>query len=46
MGDHLVIAQKPSPENAALTVATGVPVTDLVNHIPTPQPVAESAGIS
>jgi GDP-mannose 6-dehydrogenase len=41
--DHLVIAQKPSPENAALLAASGLPVTDLVNTIPTPQPVAESA---
>jgi GDP-mannose 6-dehydrogenase len=41
--DHLVIAQKPSPENAALIAASGLPVTDLVNRIPTPQPVAESA---
>jgi GDP-mannose 6-dehydrogenase len=41
--DHLVIAQKPSAENAALISASGLPVTDLVNTIPTPQPVAESA---
>jgi GDP-mannose 6-dehydrogenase len=41
--DHLVIAQKPSPENVALIGASGLPVTDLVNTIPTPQPVAESA---
>jgi GDP-mannose 6-dehydrogenase len=40
--DHLVIAQKPSPENAAMIAASGLPVTDLVNTIPTPQPVAES----
>jgi GDP-mannose 6-dehydrogenase len=44
--DHLVIAQKPSPENAALIAASGLPATDLVNAIPTPQPVAESAGVS
>jgi len=41
--DHLVIAQKPSAENAGLIAASGLPVTDLVNTIPTPQPVAESA---
>jgi GDP-mannose 6-dehydrogenase len=41
--DHLVIAQKPSPENAALIARSGLPVTDLVNTIPTPQPVTESA---
>jgi GDP-mannose 6-dehydrogenase len=44
--DHLAIAQKPSPENAALIAASGLPVTDLVNSIPTPQPMAEAAGIS
>jgi len=42
--DHLVIAQKPSPENAAAIAASGLPVTDLVNSIPTPQPVAATAG--
>jgi GDP-mannose 6-dehydrogenase len=41
--DHVVIAQKPSPENAAQIAASGQPITDLVNHIPTSQPVAESA---
>jgi GDP-mannose 6-dehydrogenase len=41
--DHVVIAQKPSPGYAALIAASGLPVTDLVNTIPTPQPVAESA---
>jgi GDP-mannose 6-dehydrogenase len=42
--DHLVIAQKPSSENAALIAASGLPLSDLVNTIPTPQPVAESLG--
>jgi GDP-mannose 6-dehydrogenase len=41
--DHVVIAQKPSPGNMALIAASGLPVTDLVSTIPTPQPVAESA---
>jgi GDP-mannose 6-dehydrogenase len=41
--DHVVLAQKPSPENAALITASGLPITDLVNTIPAPQPVAESA---
>jgi GDP-mannose 6-dehydrogenase len=41
--DHLVLTQKPSREKAALIAASGLPVTDLVNTIPTPQPVAESA---
>lgn len=41
--DHLVIAQKPSSENAALIAGSGLPITDLVSAIPTPQPVAESA---
>jgi GDP-mannose 6-dehydrogenase len=41
--DHLALAQKPSPECAALIAASGLPVTDLVNTIPTAQPVAEPA---
>jgi GDP-mannose 6-dehydrogenase len=40
--DHLAIAQKPSLENAAVIATSGLPVTDLVNSIPTPQPVAEA----
>jgi GDP-mannose 6-dehydrogenase len=43
--DHLAIAQKPSAENAALIAASGLPVTDLVSSIPTPEPVAESATV-
>jgi GDP-mannose 6-dehydrogenase len=41
--DHVVLAQRPSPESAALIASSGLPVTDLVNTIPSPQPVAESA---
>jgi GDP-mannose 6-dehydrogenase len=41
--DHLVIAQKPSPEYRAVIAASGLPVTDLLNTIPTPLPVAEPA---
>jgi GDP-mannose 6-dehydrogenase len=41
--DHLVIAQKPSPQLAQLIGSSGVPVLDLVSTIPCPQPVAESA---
>jgi len=41
--DHLVIAQKPSPEYAALIASSGLPVTDLVSTIASPQGVAEMA---
>ena len=41
--DHLVIAQKPSPELARLMEASGLPVLDLVSMVPSPQPIAESA---
>jgi GDP-mannose 6-dehydrogenase len=41
--DHLVVAQKPSPEYARLIAASGLPTTDLVSTVPTPLPVSESA---
>jgi GDP-mannose 6-dehydrogenase len=41
--EHLVIAQKPSPEIAEWIRASGLPVMDLVSTIPAPQPAAESA---
>jgi GDP-mannose 6-dehydrogenase len=44
--DHLVIAQRPSPECAALIASSALSVTDLVTTIPAPQPVAEpTAGV-
>lgn len=42
--DYVVIAQKPSPECARLIAESGLPVLDLVNTIPTPQPVGEPTG--
>jgi GDP-mannose 6-dehydrogenase len=42
--DYVVIAQKPSPECAHLIAASGLPVLDLVNTIPAPQPVVEPTG--
>jgi len=41
--DHVVIAQKPSSECAALIASTGLPVTDFVTTVPVPQPVSEPA---
>jgi len=41
--DHVVITQQPSSEAAQLIGASGLPVTDLVNTVPGPQPVAEAA---
>ena len=41
--DHLVIAQKPSPELAAQIASCGLPVTDLVSTVPAPHPVMEPA---
>lgn len=41
--DHLVVAQKPSPEYASLIASSELPVTDLVSTIARAQPVAESA---
>ncbi len=42
--DYVVIAQKPSPECAKLIADSGLPVMDLVNTIPAPQPVVEPTG--
>jgi GDP-mannose 6-dehydrogenase len=41
--DCLIIAQKPSPEAAECIATSRLPVVDLVNTIPAPQPSAESA---
>jgi GDP-mannose 6-dehydrogenase len=41
--DHVVIAQKPSPECASLIASAGLPVTDLINTIPAPQLVTGPA---
>jgi GDP-mannose 6-dehydrogenase len=41
--DHVVITQKAAPGFAALIRASQLPVTDLANTVPAPEPVAESA---
>ncbi len=41
--DHLVIAQKPSPEFARVIESCGLPVTDLVHTVPVCPPVPEHA---
>jgi GDP-mannose 6-dehydrogenase len=41
--DHLVIAQKPAPEQAALLEASGLPVLDLVRTIPATHAAYEAA---
>jgi GDP-mannose 6-dehydrogenase len=41
--DHLVITQKPGPALARLIGASRLPVLDLVNAVPTSQPVGEPA---
>jgi GDP-mannose 6-dehydrogenase len=42
--DCVVIAQKPSPECARLIAFSGLPVMDLVNTIPSPQPAVAPTG--
>jgi GDP-mannose 6-dehydrogenase len=41
--DHLVLAQQPAQQFAELIASRGLPMLDLVNTIPVPQPVAEPA---
>src|ERR1700682_4732250 len=41
--DHLVLAQQPAQQFAELIASRALPMLDLVNTIPVPQPVAEPA---